>query len=142
MMPTPDSKELHDRRTKLVEQKFQLQSQLSAINEEFKMRLDTVKFVLLRRRRSKLTKALNCVEMEFASVNRQLHATHEQEHSEKYAALPNNPFRRTVIEMIREVRDKWQELSCDETLLNSTQRTQASQFVRDLNPILRKLVNE
>ncbi len=48
---------------------------------------------------------------------------------------------RDLVVMLREVRDKWQEVACDDALGNSTQRTQAVQFVRDLTPIIHHIID-
>lgn len=126
----------------LVLEKRGLETSLQAIKNLIRSsgRMEHYKYKSCCDSQAQYTRQILKVEHKLLPLRQELRRIALEEETAK--KLPfNGVSGRELVHMLREVRDKWQELSCDDSLGNSTERTQASQFVRDLNPILHALID-
>lgn len=119
--------ELVDAKIRLVNEKQGYQSQLAEVTSLCKTRLPTDRFRKLQSQRAELVKRLMECENALGQIKHQLHAV-------------RGDFRapRDVVKILSDIRDKWSEVASDENF-HPPYRLAASQFVRDLNPVLKKL---
>ncbi len=136
--------ELKAKRDALVLEKRTLESKLAAVRNLVRSsgRMPHDKYKACCDSQTDYTRRIVGVEARILEVKREIQRLADIQHAEYMANNTHNGVStRKIIDMIREVRDKWQELSCDDSLGNSTERTQAAQFVRDLNPIIHTLLD-
>jgi len=124
--------ELEKKRDDLTAAKQQVQRELEALNATLAVRQPEMKFKLLGRQRHTLVVRLGKVELELAEVKRAIKELRPQ------FTLDDRSF---FAKAVRDVRDKYQDVAAGEFDHGPSERTLAAQFVRDLNPIVQKLVH-
>lgn len=123
--------ELLDERTRCIKEKQGIEAQLCEVSSQCKTRLPREKFQSLQIRRTELVKRKNDYECRIADCNQKLQTSRNEAVNETRPA-------RDIVRELSNVRDKWSEIAADEAF-HPPYRLAASQFVRDLNPILKKL---
>lgn len=92
---------------------------------------------------TKYARQIVAIESKILQCKQEIQRLADQEHADyvsKNGTLGNRRVKE-IVGMLREVRDKWQEFSCDDSLGSTGERTQAAQFVRDLNPVIHNLLD-
>jgi hypothetical protein len=133
--------ELMAKRDQLVLEKRGLETKLAAIKNLVRSsgRMPHDKYKACCDSQTAYTRKIIGVEAKILPVKAEIRRLSDQEHDSKTVRF-NNISAQELVWLLREVRDKWQEFSCDDTLGTSTERTLAAQFVRDLNPVLHKII--
>ena len=133
---------LQEKRDALVLEKRTLETSLQSIKNLVRSsgRMEHYKYKTCCESQASYTQKILKVEQKLLPIKAELRRLELEKNAAKQLPF-NGVGGRELVHMLREVRDKWQEFSCDDSLGNSTERTQASQFVRDLNPILHALID-
>ena len=133
--------DLKTRRDALVLKKRELETKLAAVKNLVRSsgRMPHDKYKVCCESQNDCFRQIVRVETDLMPIKQRIRVLCDEEDEAKKAK--HNGYTRDLVLRLREVRDKWQEIASDDALANSTQRTQASQFVSDLNPIIHYLLD-
>jgi hypothetical protein len=132
----PDSEELIDQKGKLSERKMEIQSRLNQINTRCKQRLATSEFVKIQSERQQLVAEMSTIEGGLIGVKNQLRIDADRKFAMREGHTPDVRITRQIVA----VRDKYFDLVSEPSTGNS-ERLFAAQIVRELNPIIKQLVD-
>jgi len=120
------------KRQALIAGKLEMQARLTALNTFCIKRIDTDRYVAIQKERKELSSRISETDLELSKIKCENRARSLSE---------NGPIKRLPAGIVRELsdlRDKWGEVAADENF-HPPYRLAASQIVRDLNPILKRL---
>ncbi len=139
--------ELKLKRDALVLQKRDLETKLTAIKNLVRSsgRMPPDKYKICCESQTGYSRKIISIETQLLPIKQEIQRLSDDEFFARSApSAPSEPFKvpvKTLVLMLREVRDRWQDFSCDDAMGTSTERLQAAQFVRDLNPIIHFLLD-
>lgn len=126
-------KEVRDCLDRLAHEKMGLQAQLADIKNQCKVHLPNKLYATLMGQRAPLVKRLGEIELGLSTKRRELKAILSEEDIGQH----EKPY---LVRMVREVRDKYQDVAAGEHDHGPSERLLAAQVVRDLNPIMQRLL--
>jgi hypothetical protein len=130
------SEQLHDERSKLVETKQALMSDLQGIKQKLLRTLPHGDFARMEAQRVDLVRQIQMIDGKLAVLNSKKHIASQVEN----AARPLENKLPCVKQLVA-LREKYQQFAADGSRVASMRRM-ASEFVLELNPIIKLMVSK
>jgi hypothetical protein len=134
--------EAKEKRDALVLEKRTLETKLAAVRNLVRSsgRMPHDKYKVCCDSQTSYTRAIISLEAQILPLKREIERLANEEQNAKTVKYNGMPAR-DVVGMLREVRDKWSGFAADDSLGSGPERTIASQFVCDLNPIIHAILD-